>query len=311
MSAPQLLATSLLFLLSVSPLLGDRHVVVVAHANPDYARNRYAPDGSIKSQGYVVMEGNFYGGYVRDRTLERTSIRDVANRLAPELAKRKFFPSPSPAEADLLLVVHWGTTSPTVGTQDLTAKDTGDVDRAGQQAAMIRQFDPTFKLESSLSDISDSLRVPESDDLNRQQEFTQLDELTSSLGKQSQRSDNATLLGYNDDLRRDNQRAWVGESGRSLRHDLDTERYFIIVRAYELRNRTPGTQPNRPVWTMNLNIRSPGNNFDTALSRMSLIASQFAGTNTDSVRTVRVRRNEPTGSVTLGEMVILGEADVK
>jgi len=303
----------LLVLLSIPTLslLADRHVVVIARADPDYARSRYDAEGTLIPQSYVFMKGNHYPGGTVDRTMERMSFEEIAGQLAPELAKRQYFPSQSVTDADLLLIVHWGTTLPKTGIQEMTAPVTEDVDHQKAMLDTLRRFEPSTQLETGFSDLPAGTTLPESEEFNRQQQFNQLNRLTDELSRQVRRGDNASLLGYNEELHRLGQGAWSGERERSLIHDLNSERYFIIIRAYELKNRAVGPKTNRPVWTMHLNIRSPGNNFQTALERMSLIASQFAGSNTGTVETVKVRRNAPSVSVTLGELIILGETSVK
>ena len=89
-----------------------------------------------------------------------------------------------------------------------------------------------------------------------------------------------------------------------MKSDLNSERYFIIVKAYDLKEpRMPGTSW-RPVWTLHLNMRSPGQNFGKALSRMSNVAVTFAGRNVAEMTTVRP--NENRGVVTLGPLKIIG-----
>ena len=37
---------------------------------------------------------------------------------------------------------------------------------------------------------------------------------------------------------------WTGELERSLRHDLNTARYFVVIRAYDLKGRVPSVRKN-------------------------------------------------------------------
>lgn len=303
----------LLLLLAVPAvsLMADRHVVVIAKADPDYARTRYDAGGKLIPQSYVVMKGNFFPSGRVDRTLERMTIEEIVQLFAPELAKREYYPSKTVEEADLLLIVHWGATRPKTGIQEMTARVTDDVDHQRHMLETLRRFEPSTQLDTGFSDLPPGTTPPESEEFNRQQQFEQLNRFSDEVSRQARRNDNATLLGYNDELHRLGKGIWFGERERSLIHDVNTERYFIIIRAYELKRRDGGAKTDRPVWTMHLNIRSPGNNFKTAIQRMGVIASQFAGTNTDSATTVKVRPNAPTVSVTLGELIILGETGLK
>ena len=131
-----------LLCVSTACLQADRHVVVIARADPDYARGRYTADGTLIPQSYVFMEGNHYQGVAVDRTLERMPFREIAGQLAPKLAKRQYFPSASAADADLLLIVHWGTTIPRLGIQEMTARVTEEVDHQKFTLETLRRFDP-------------------------------------------------------------------------------------------------------------------------------------------------------------------------
>ena len=60
---------------------------------------------------------------------------------------------------------------------------------------------------------------------------------------------------------------------RTLRLDLSTERYFIIMKAFDLK--TLGKNA-KPVWIVYLNTRSPGINFTTAVGRLGHDVDELA-----------------------------------
>jgi hypothetical protein len=91
----------------------------------------------------------------------------------------------------------------------------------------------------------------------------------------------------------------------SLRHDITKERYFIILCAYDLHKAAAGGARS-PVWTIHLNMSSGGNNFQSALFRMSISSVNFVGRTSGDVKTVRPVMRE--GTVEIGTPVILGEA---
>lgn len=70
------------------------------------------PRARLREETYVVMPGRRYPGMTADRTMERTTIRHIAATLVPKLARLRYTPGTSAATADLLLVLHWGTTIP-------------------------------------------------------------------------------------------------------------------------------------------------------------------------------------------------------
>ena len=309
MGYSRLIGSVLCLLASGPSLIADKHVVVIARADPEYIQGRLTADGQPRPETYVFMEGRHYPGQTVDRTMERMTFREIVGTLAPELARRRYLPGPSATESDLLLIVHWGTTRPKIGVREMTAQPTTEVDRDRLMVETMKEFGMPVEIESNFSGLPDSLQLPDGHAFNQDQEFDRLDKLTDELGQQMRRGDNVTLLGYADDLHRLGKRAWTGEIERSLRHDLNSERYFVIVRAYDLKGRTASVPKNRPVWTMHLNISSPGNNFRTAMTRMSVAASHYAGLNNGEPATVRVTGQETRGTVTLAPLVILGEAE--
>ena len=118
-----------------------------------------------------------------------------------------------------------------------------------------------------------------------------------------------TLLGYNEELHRLRRNIWTGTKEAMLNDHLAHERYFITLLAYDLRAVSLPGRARRPLWSVHLNISSPGNNFSTALTRISAVAVNYAGRTTDGMQTIRPV--EHVGRVTLGEMIILGEVKLK
>lgn len=309
MSPLRLVAASVVLLVACATLRADKHVVVIARASPEYVETRITKEGQPRPETYVFMQGHHYPGEAVDRTMERMTFREIVGYLAPELARHQYLPGTSATEADLLLIVHWGTTRPRVGIREMTGQLTTEVDRDRLTVETMKEFGLNVEIESNFSGLPDSVVMPLGTDFNQDQEFERLDRMTDDLNQQFRRGDNVTLLGYADDLHRLGKRAWTGELERSLRHDLNSERYFVVIRAYDLKGRVPSVPKNRPVWTMHLNISSPGNNFRTAMNRMSVAAARYAGLNNTDPATVRVTGQETTGTVTLAPLVILGEAE--
>jgi hypothetical protein len=295
-------------LVLATSLPADRHVVVVSRADPEYLQRRLGPDGAERPQSYVVLPGRHYPGFTVDRTMERTTIRDIVDLLAPELTRRGFVPGASAATADLLLVVHWGTTIPRVGLRELTAQPTEQVNHDRHFADTLRRFDVPVELPGSFDEIPANVRPPLEDGNRLDEALERIDRLSADLATQGRGNDSVALLGYAEALHQLRQETWSSETERALHHDLNSERYFVIVRAYELRGGAAESRRHRPVWTMHLNIRAPGNNFRTALARLSVAAGRFAGQDSGTVATVRVPDRERTGTVTLGDLIILGEA---
>jgi hypothetical protein len=129
------------------------------------------------------------------------------------------------------------------------------------------------------------------------------EERTDEIGAEYSRANAMKLLGYGRHLRKLEQTTSVSPEEYTLRSDLESERYFVVVQAYDLRKK----KDRRPklVWTLHLNMRSAGNNFHEAVAMMSEAAVNYFGRDVDRVDTTIP--NLKQGKVELGEIKILGE----
>ncbi len=310
---------------ATAPVLADPRVAVVATAREDYVERKFGAGGTPRTETYVFMQGHYFGGQTVDRSIERMPFRRIAEYLAPELAKQRYEPTTQVGEADLLLVVHWGTTVPYTGTQEMMGRNTVLTDTSTSADTFNQttrqqlvdtltgnldpqaQGDSPFAVQGMTRDAIESYATLSTlnmrDSTETQRISDRLNQLTDHISKDTSKGSNMTLLGYNETMHRLGKQMWTDATERILSYDLEDERYFIIVNAYDLKDKAGGSA--RPVWKMHLNISSPGNNFRTALDRMSLVAGNYAGRTTGTVVSIRPTTRE--GKVTLAPMVILGE----
>jgi len=285
-----------------APLPADDHVAVTAFAKTEYTRRKYE-NGKPRVETYVFMQGKYFEGHTVDRSIERMTFRQLVERLAPELARQQYLPTTDLKAADLLLVVHWGTTVPIEPAAPLTGIANAPThDEIARDQAIADASDPVPH-PAAIDGMSD-WNVSESEPY-RAIGFEQLDQSAEVVENDLRSASNVQLLGYVRDLGRMQQSPFQSATEATLRSDLTSERYFIIIKAYDLKDPQPAGHVRRPVWTIHLNIRSPGQNFTTALARMGNVAVDFFGRNTDAVTTAVPRPR--TGTVTLGEMKIIGE----
>jgi hypothetical protein len=276
--------------LAAPAIHANDRVVVVANAEESYTDRKFG-DGKAARESYVIMQGRYFGGTTADSSLRRMTIRDIVSYLVPQLAEQNFVPAKTTGEADLVLAVHWGVTNPRVGRLEMMGRS--DV------------FTPT---ELSPADPSASTDEQEKTSalnnlLGSDDRYQNLELLNDYAVAEHSDRNLAQLLGYTDALRKHASTMVTSAEEQTLRSDLSKERYFIIVRAYELRTAT-AAKPRRPVWTLHLNVSSPGNNFRTAMTRMSHVAPDFVGRTSKDVQSVRARA--PSGKVDLGDAIILG-----
>ncbi len=279
----------------------DPSVIVSATASPEYSRHKYG-GAKTTAESYVVMPGHYFDGGIVDRSIERMPFRRIAEIFAPELARQQYWPAKDAKDADLLIVVHWGTTVPQISSMEMQARTSPLPDLSAVRA------DKQVRLETAYANPNDAvsgLFAELANEDTRQLYNERLSQLSDQIVNDYSMASSAQLLGYTKDLSKYGKQLMSPAEEYSLRLDLCQMRYFIILRAYDLHAATPAAR-SRAVWTLHLNISSPGNNFDTAIDRMCVAAVNYVGRSTDEVETVRQPVRE--GKVEIGPLVILGEA---
>lgn len=278
-------------------LSADDHVAVSASADTAYTQRKFEGP-KVRAESYVFMEGTFVAGQTVDRSIERMPFRRVAEFLAPELARQQFFPAPDAKGADLLIVVHWGTTTPRTPASEMQGQMTLALDQSKERALQ-------NEINAQAAGSSDAMAawLAAGSEVDRQAGFEQTERFTDTLDSDYVNANNAKLLGYTKSLKQYEQRIFGSAEEYTLRSDLSTERYFVILKAYDLKKPlTPG-EKRRAVWTAHLNMRSPGSNFSTALKRMGLVGADYFGRSTATVETQRPKVKE--GRVILGPLIII------
>lgn len=215
-------------------------VTVIASANAEYTQHKY-DGGKTASETYVVRPGQFVGGNIADGSLDHMPFRRVAEALAPELARREYWPAKDAKDADLLLVVHWGSGA-----------------------------------------VQWPLRVPP---------FLVEETVPGNRGK---------LLMDSQTIPSRTPPATAAEVPGNIPD------YFISLEAYDLHAATAADR-NRAVWTLDLRVPSPGNDFATALKCMSAAAADYAGRSTEELQ--HVRPQPPANPIKTRPVVILTEDD--
>ena len=268
-------------------------VAVAAGADQYYVQQRFSGNGAApKAQSYVFAQGSYFGGYLRDPSLERTQFTEIAQVLAPALARQRFYPAADKVNADLLIVVHWGMTSvqedPTHGQLEME-KLMGDLATYNAAIAKSGFADPSF--------------------VNSDLDFAGAKAASGS-------PDNAQLLGYASEFQKEEYRSLAMPSGMTemdykLRMDLKNERYFVILMAFDYGSVKGGKHGAKPklLWSTHFSMRATGSNFTTALPAMSEVAARYFGRSVDGL--IRDTRKVPEGNVEIGEPEEVNEAKPK
>jgi hypothetical protein len=288
------------FFASGCATLANSDVTVTSSAAPDYTRAKFGQE-QPRAETYVFMVGRYFEGTTLDHSLDRLTFRKLAESMAQELALKQYFPAKDINSADLLVVIYWGATKPHVTVDD---------DRA-QSAPQLNSNLPTHTYDSSNETpllVGSDQKIADfygnvTSESDMRVGFDQTDRTTDSFGADFDNANNIALLGYGRHLRAMAMQPSQSTTEATLRSDLTTERYFVILRAIDLHSFKNGKP--RVVWTLHLNMRSPGHNFPEAVNLMGNVAVNFFGRESDGVVNVPPKLRE--GKVELGEIKILGE----
>lgn len=236
-AARRLLFGTCLSLAGLLPAAADDYVVISAAAIPQYDRNAVKP-AATQQETYVFSPGRHFTAAISDRTDEKATFDLIARNLAPALAEQRYVPSRDPHDADLLIIVHWGTTwapEPAFSDQILGRLN------SGQDLSELM-----LQIEADAQILSRSIAL------------------------------NADILGYRRSLRGKQHRLFPSEEERTMVRELAEERYFVVLMAYDYK--IFKTEKRRHlVWTTHMNVRSAGNNFIAAIPQMAKVASRYFG----------------------------------
>jgi hypothetical protein len=257
----------------------------------------------------VFYPGKFFPGQIVDRTLERMRFIEIANFLAPQLKRQHYVPTGSLQQADLIIVVHWGTTvgrnrSDALVSYSLHAET--QLNLVGASADYLAAQDAIQAAGPTLAG-ADALREAETrmNDLTaaqaQQADFTRLanDVVTSS---------NASLLGLAEVLREENRAAFVSSTMHTIESILDEDRYFLVVIAYDRPAITDNHEARR-LWSARINMRAAGVNFREAVGYLSSVGGNLFGQQSDRMTIQRPGKDAlvPKADVTIGELKVVDD----
>jgi hypothetical protein len=297
--------------------VNDKDSVVTAvfsRSFNDYARPMKA-DGSPEIQTYVIAKGGYAPGTDKDASIDDVKFEGIVRILGKYLAKQNYYPAKDAKKADLMLLVHWGETVPfndgvrqnlvTDGLRNFAnLQQLGSgIGGAPAGAPATGGVAPPMAGGPGAADAA----VKEA----AQEEMVQ--GLYEIRFAQDMRIDadthNANLLGYTAELKhRDNPSLYAGAGTAydDLISDLESERYYIAVTAYDFQDMLQHRH-KKGLWRTVASIDARDNRFDERLAAMVDKASHYFGQ--DSGRLVR--EFEYTPHVNFGDLKVLGVVDEK
>lgn len=263
----------------------EASIAASATAGSDYLRPT-DENGALRPERYIFAEGKCFSGATRDGSLEQMTFTNITRTLAVSLAKQNYFPAVDANSAQLVIMVHWGTTDIYEDPQrDLNQQALNEVTAAyNASIAETSRADPAA-LNMALSD-REGAQAGVAAAINR----------------------NAQLLGYARALQRERRELNPTAAEITMSNELNEERYFVILMAYDNQVRLK-EKKSKPLWITRLSVRSVGNNFTEALPTLAKVGAELFGRNRDDL--VREKTLKQRGSVTIGELEVLGQVGEK
>ena len=243
LSTSALLIGSLIF--AESQCFADKtaRVYVDSVATDEYAAKKGSGD-EVKRETYHFVKGNFFGGRIRDGSLDKVTFNDIVQTLARDLAVRNYYPAEGTNTGDLLIVVHWGVTSVDPSIADLMGiASFGSPDDEFGEATDDSFIDSGFTNTRNASDIS-----------------------------------NAKLLGFDKALQQKEGKI----DKETLRSEIRDERYFMILMAYDWQKLLQDKEFIF-LWSTRFIVNSIGTNFTDSYLALSRAAQGYFGSQLDTL----------------------------
>lgn len=258
--------------------------------------------GKFRPEYYAIANGGLFPGTTRDHTMDRITYPQVAGLMAQYLAKENYFLAKDKKSAQLLLVLHWGKTLPFNNASYGSAMANAATARANMLAA---GGGPGSTPDAGAGPFgtTEGAAARAAEAAFEQDMLVLLD---ANEARDRANETNARLLGY---LREINEHSGVQSlsAGRhyleDLRADIEEERYYIVISAYDFREATEKNNL-KLLWATRVSVRSPGIAFDKQAAAMLAAASRHFGQ--DSGRLLR--QYTPEGRVEIGETEVIGVA---
>ncbi len=278
-------AAAIAFPIASTRNFAANQVVISAKAHEDFsiARENKDPD---EPTTYVFMKGRFHGGNRADPAMDDFPFNNVVLEIATHLQKQNFQPVPDANNAELVIVVHYGVTSPETSQEELLGYTS--LEERGISAEAVNSGSGGGVDIDALNSIQDM-------------QFEMNAALANESGSQGSTFYTSRLLGM--------EKAFVGIASPreelELKNMLNDRRYFIVLMAYDL----PLMKSGEVVlhWTTRYSIRAIGQSFDQAIKDLNLVAGNYFGKNMGDLVMKRVTDKS---RVDLGKIEVL-EAEVE
>ncbi len=288
------------FLLGSVSMSGSADSVVTAvfsSLHNGYTRQKL-PDGTFKQEFYAIANGAYAPGMAKNTSIDKVPFPTIAGLVAQHLASQNYFLAESSKSADLLLLITWGTSIPFGDGSYRASMDNlmGAMNRFQEAGG---SGSGRLGMGNTRAAADAAVAAAAADELEGQ--LFEMQMFNDMRRKADER--NAQLLGYVQEVNdRDNpsQFAGGGTYFHDLISDLEEERYYVIVQAFDFRAATKENK-RKLLWATRVSISAHGNKFNEQLAEMLAQAGRRFGQNSGRL----IRQYQP-GSVRLGDLKMLG-----
>ena len=259
---------------------GQARVLVDSWAREDYLEAK-VNDGEVQRETYHFFEGRYFGGNIKDNSLEDVTFVEVAESLAEEMETRNYYPEKSPEAGDFLVVVHWGVTGIEERLDDLFLNEAAD---------------QGVEVLDAILDTSQGVPQQGGFTTSAQDSFQSYNQ----SGPRGSDRENAALIGFDRAL---GSEGLNPSDANELQSMLEDERYFIVLMAYDW----PKLRQEKEyelIWSTRFSLDAIGTNFRDAHLALSRGAANYFGTNLDG-ELGKTKTHLGEGKVELGDVQVV------
>jgi len=268
---------------------------VFSSVSNGYERQKL-PDGSFKREYYAIARGHYVPGRDQNPSIDGVPFPSIAGLVAEHLAKQNYYLAQDSKSADILLLITWGTTTP---FDDVSHKRVANnfVDALNDSTGRGSMSD-SLGMDGTQS-AGDAIKQAAKDRLEQQLIIMQ----AANNDRFKASETNAKILGYVTEMNAFGSPARFSGAGsyyNDLTSDLEEERYYIVISAYDFH--TAVHDGNRKLlWATRVSISARNNKFNEQLETMLAAAGRQFGK--ESHHLIRQYREE---HINFGELKFLG-----
>lgn len=271
------------------PYAAEDPVAVFSQVYNGYTRTKL-PDGSFKPEAYTFGNGGNHSRAVKDPEMEQMTFIRVARSIAKRLEGLNYVPALTSDDAELLILVFWGSTQGSRGHDPSDTMNVFSSSVAAHSAAWRNdvasrtnpgEMDPATAAAESAYDSA----LWQMDLMNRERD--RLDDR------------NARILGYSEHLSRARFVSHMSFA-QDIINEVEDNRYYVVLQAYDFKTAV-AEKKLKPLWTARISMPEQGNNFAESLDRMLLAARKYIGRDSRGMH----RYQYPEGRVDLGPLEVI------